>query len=260
MQKLLPEEIVFGGITLNVAVDGIPSNRTFKNKKELFEVAFDENPAFAYAVCPAEEGYNWFATTYVVFKNCVVQVFADNLNDCHGVISTLYQDIADELLTGEGAQGEAGVGVTKDARQGLGVHAAGQGMGSERMAEIAVLRTQIVNYVKTRDTYIAYRKAGYSKKFRAEHEADILLHQAAKRHFDTLGVTKLPTVKALNAEYAKLLADKKEAYGDYRQAREEWKEMLMAKANIDRILGMDAPDMHHPKGTSFGAAVSCPKR
>ncbi len=105
LQKLLPEEITFGGITLNVAVDGIPSNRTFKNKKELFEVAFDKNPAFAYAVCPVEEGYNWFATTYVVFKNCVVQVFADNLNDCHGVISTLYQDIADELLTGEGAQG-----------------------------------------------------------------------------------------------------------------------------------------------------------
>ena len=111
-----------------------------------------------------------------------------------------------------------------------------------RMAEIAVLRTQIVNYVKTRDTYVAYRKAGYSKKFRAEHEVDILLHQAAKRHFDTLGVKKLPTVKALNAEYAKLLADKKSAYGDYRQAREEWKELLMAKANIDRILGMDAPD------------------
>ena len=111
-----------------------------------------------------------------------------------------------------------------------------------RIAEIAVLRTQIVNYVKTRDTYIAYRKAGYSKKFRSEHEADILLHQAAKKHFDTLDVKKLPTVKALNAEYAKLLADKKAAYGDYRQAREEWKELLTAKANIDRILGMDAPD------------------
>ena len=105
LQKILPEEITFGGVTLKVGVDGTPSNRAFKNKKELFEVAFEKNPAFAYAVCPAEEGYNWFATTYVVFKNCVVQVFADNLNDCHGVISTLYQNIADELLTGEGAQG-----------------------------------------------------------------------------------------------------------------------------------------------------------
>ena len=42
---------------------------------------------------------------YVVFQNTVVQFFADNLNDCHGIISTLYQDIAEELLTGEGAQG-----------------------------------------------------------------------------------------------------------------------------------------------------------
>ena len=29
------------------------------------------------------------------------------------------------------------------------------------MAEIAVLRTHIINYAKTRDTYVAYRKAGY---------------------------------------------------------------------------------------------------
>ena len=86
-------------------VDGIPSNRIFKNKKELFEVAFDKNPAFAYAISPVDEGYNWFAAVYVVFKNCVVQVFADNLNDCHGIISTLYQNIAEELLTGPGAEG-----------------------------------------------------------------------------------------------------------------------------------------------------------
>ena len=111
-----------------------------------------------------------------------------------------------------------------------------------RMAEIAVLRTQIINYAKTRETYVAYRKAGYSKKFRAEHETDILLHQAAKRHFDSLGLKKLPTVKALNAEYAALMIEKKSSYGGYRQIREEWKELLTVKANIDRILGMDAPE------------------
>ena len=105
LQQILPEEITFGGVTLKVSIDGIPSNRAFKNKKELFEVAFEKNPAFAYAVSPVDEGYNWFAMTYVVFKNCVVQVFADNLNDCHGVISTLYQNIADEILTGPGAEG-----------------------------------------------------------------------------------------------------------------------------------------------------------
>ena len=74
----------------------------------------------------------------------------------------------------------------------------------KRMAEIAVLRTHIVNYAKTREVYVAYRKAGYSKKFREEHEEEILLHQAAKNAFDEMGVKKLPKVKELQTEYAKL--------------------------------------------------------
>lgn len=105
LQKILPEEIPFGNTKLQIGVDGVPSNRAFVNKKELFETAFSGNPVFAYAVCPADDGYNWFSMTYVVFKNCVVQVFADNLNDCHGIISTLYEDIAREILAGDGVQG-----------------------------------------------------------------------------------------------------------------------------------------------------------
>lgn len=50
-----------------------------------------------------------------------------------------------------------------------------------RMKEIAVLREHIRNYIKTRDTYVAYRKAGYSKKSLAEHESEITLHKAAKK-------------------------------------------------------------------------------
>ena len=105
LQRILPEEIGFGNVKLKVVVDGIPSNRAFTSKVELFDTAFSGNPAYAYSVCPAEEGYQWIATTYVVFKNYVVQFFADNLNDCHGVISCLYQDIADDILTGEATQG-----------------------------------------------------------------------------------------------------------------------------------------------------------
>lgn len=113
-----------------------------------------------------------------------------------------------------------------------------------RMAEISVLRTQIINYAKTRDTYAAYRKAGYSKKFLAEHESEITLHKAAKRCFDEMGLTKLPTVKSLQAEYAALMAEKKEAYSDYRKSREEMKGLLTAKANVDRILEKDADREH----------------
>ena len=109
----------------------------------------------------------------------------------------------------------------------------------KRMAEIAVLRTHIVNYAKTRETYVAYRKAGYSRKFREEHEQEILLHQAAKNAFDEMGVKKLPKVKDLQSEYAKLLEEKKKTYAEYRRSREEMRELLTAKANVDRVLKME---------------------
>lgn len=54
-----------------------------------------------------------------------------------------------------------------------------------------------------------------------------------------MGVKKLPKVKELQAEYAELLADKKKAYAEYRRSREEMRELLTAKANIDRLLKMD---------------------
>ena len=107
------------------------------------------------------------------------------------------------------------------------------------MAEIAVLRTHIVNYAKTRETYVAYRKAGYSRKFREEHEQEILLHHAAKNAFDEMGVKKLPKVRNLQAEYAQLLEEKKKTYAEYRRSREEMRELLVAKANVDRLLKMD---------------------
>ena len=117
----------------------------------------------------------------------------------------------------------------------------------KRIAEIAVLRPHIINYSKTRDVYVAYRKAGYSKKFLAEHEADILLHKAAKKAFDELGLKKIPTVKSLQAEYAKLLEEKKKAYGEYRQARDEMRELLTVKANVDRLLGTEEQEAEKEK-------------
>ena len=92
---------------------------------------------------------------------------------------------------------------------------------------------------KTREVYVAYRKAGYSKKFLEEHEEEILLHQAAKNAFDEMGVKKLPKVKELQTEYAKLLEEKKKTYAEYRRSREEMLELLTAKANVDRVLKME---------------------
>ena len=50
----------------------------------------------------------------------------------------------------------------------------------------------------------------------------------------------MPKVKELNAEYAALLGEKKKLYPDYRRARDEMRELLTVKANVDRLLNMDA--------------------
>ncbi len=109
-----------------------------------------------------------------------------------------------------------------------------------RLTEISEMRKAIINYAKTRDTYIAYRKSGYSKKFYEAHREEIIIHKAAKEAFSeyTKDGKKLPKVKDMNAEFGRILAEKKAMYGDYKQARKEMKDYQMAKYDIDRFLGL----------------------
>ena len=104
-----------------------------------------------------------------------------------------------------------------------------------RLTEIAVLKTHIINYAKTREVYAAYRKAGYSKAFLEAHREEITLHKAAKAAFDEAGLQKLPKVKALDAEFAELLTKKKAAHPDYRKARNEMQELVRAQKNVERF-------------------------
>lgn len=75
----------------------------------------------------------------------------------------------------------------------------------------------IINYSKTRDTYIAYRNSGYSKKFYEAHRDEITLHKAAKEAFSKLPDEKIPKVKDLNEEFARLLSEEKTAYSEYQK-------------------------------------------
>lgn len=109
----------------------------------------------------------------------------------------------------------------------------------KRMAELHALKGHIINYVKTREVYAAYRMAGYSKKFVAEHEQEIKLHQAAKEAFSALGTQKIPKVKAIQAEYDALREKKKQAYAAYHQAQDEMRQLLTVRANVERILGFE---------------------
>lgn len=106
----------------------------------------------------------------------------------------------------------------------------------KRLVEIAALKKHILNYAKTRDVYVEYRKSGYSKKFYESHREAITLHKAAKDAFNDLGVKKLPKVKDLTAEYAAVLSDKKAAYAQYRAARSEMQEYLKAQKNVEQFL------------------------
>jgi len=110
------------------------------------------------------------------------------------------------------------------------------------LAANAEMQKQIVTYSKTRKTYVEYRKAGYSKRFKAQHEADIILHQAAKKYFDDLGYgqgRRLPTIASLRSAYAPMLEEKKRAHREYRQARDDMRALVTARTNVDRLLNID---------------------
>ena len=104
-----------------------------------------------------------------------------------------------------------------------------------RMAEIKALRQHIFNYSKSQDVFAQYKASGYSKEFFEAHRDVLLLRSAAKEAFKKVD-GKLPTVKALDEEFQKLLQEKKELYAEYKPAKERMQELLMAKQNIEKFL------------------------
>ena len=94
---------------------------------------------------------------------------------------------------------------------------------------------------------VAYRKSGYSKKFLEEHEADIIIHKAAKKAFDEMGVKKLPTVKSLQVEFADLLTAKKEAYAELKKVRDELRDITVHTANYEESRDLEEREKRKEK-------------
>ena len=109
----------------------------------------------------------------------------------------------------------------------------------KRMVEIKALQTHINNYYKTRQTYVDYRKSGYSKKFLEEHHEEISLHKAAKQAFDQLEGKKLPSRQSLHEEFNQLMIQKKQEYAEYRQVKKEMQDYLTARQTVETILNID---------------------
>ena len=72
-----------------------------------------------------------------------------------------------------------------------------------------------------------------------KYESELILHKAAKAHFDKLGLKKLPAIKLLQTKEQRLYQAKNQTYAKYKKARQEMQEILNAKANVDKILGVD---------------------
>ena len=110
---------------------------------------------------------------------------------------------------------------------------------NKRMKEISGMQKQIGTYGKTREAYTQYRKLPPKKRdaFYNEHSSEIILCEAAKRYFDSLGRQKLPSINTLKREYAALNAENKRLYPEQKRERAKMMELLTAKNNTDRILG-----------------------
>ena len=107
------------------------------------------------------------------------------------------------------------------------------------MSVNAELKAAIVDYAKTRPVFDGYKAAKYSKKYLAEHEAEITVYRAARATFQrVLSGAKLPKMDALKEEYQKLAATKRAAYKEYRAVRKDMQEVVTAKSNIDHLLGL----------------------
>lgn len=95
--RLLPMEKTFGNVIVHIVI--IPANKNLVSKTDIYSAAFKGNPAFVGIENHEESTEAWVPPfAYVIFKSKVVQFFNDELNDYHGMHSTLYQDIARDVF------------------------------------------------------------------------------------------------------------------------------------------------------------------
>lgn len=105
------------------------------------------------------------------------------------------------------------------------------------------LKSTTVQYARTRPVFEKYKAAKYSRKFLAEHEADIELYRAAQADLKRLlDGAKLPKMDVLKEEGRRLAEQKRKLYAEYQRVRRDMQEVNTAKANIDYLLGYAGQD------------------
>ena len=105
-----------------------------------------------------------------------------------------------------------------------------------RLGDMAVLIKNLTTYKQFRPVVLEYRKAKDKAAFRREHESQLILYEAAAKAIKDAGITRLPDLAALKAEYRELDKQKARLYEQYGEVKRELKEYGIIKQNVDSIL------------------------
>lgn len=110
-----------------------------------------------------------------------------------------------------------------------------------RLREIQPLIKNIGNYQRLKPVYEAYQKAKDKTAFRAKHEAELVIFEAAKSTLLAVqGDGKLPSLKALQAEQERLTEEQQRLYDERAKLKKEAKQIDTIKANVDSYLSPTA--------------------
>ena len=114
-----------------------------------------------------------------------------------------------------------------------------------RLREVQPLIKNISNYQQLKPVYDAFQKAKDKPGFKARHEAELVIFEAARSTLLAMqGDEKLPSLKTLQAEQQRLLEEQQRLYDERAKLKKEVKQIETIKSNVDTFL---APSVDHDR-------------
>ena len=114
-----------------------------------------------------------------------------------------------------------------------------------RLREVQPLIKNISNYQRLKPVYDAFQKAKDKPGFKAKHEAELVIFEAARSTLLAMqGDEKLPSLKTLQAEQQRLLEEQQRLYDERAKLKKEEKKIETIKSNVDTFL---APSADHDR-------------
>ena len=120
-----------------------------------------------------------------------------------------------------------------------------------RLREVQPLIKNISNYQRLKPVYDAFQKAKDKPGFKAKHEAELVIFEAARSTLLAMqGDEKLPSLKTLQAEQQRLLEEQQRLYDERAKLKKEVKQIETIKSNVDTFLASSADhDRDHLRST-----------